>query len=110
MASIISAASTVNPRHLMHVFLILFEKQDPISDERRPHDVRGTGETGGRSGCFGEYRSHLAFMDEVGEQYAYGGHALRRLVETLKDGLDPNGILSPGKQGIWPAGMRGGGW
>jgi len=27
---------------------------------------------------------------------------LLRLNETVKDALDPNGILAPGKQGIWP--------
>ena len=27
------------------------------------------------------------------------------MAEKLKDTLDPNGILSPGKQGIWPAAM-----
>ncbi|KAJ4129621.1 hypothetical protein NW754_003903 [Fusarium falciforme] len=25
-----------------------------------------------------------------------------RFVETLKAAVDPNGLLSPGKQGIWP--------
>jgi 4-cresol dehydrogenase (hydroxylating) len=25
-----------------------------------------------------------------------------RMSETIKEALDPNGILSPGKQGIWP--------
>jgi 4-cresol dehydrogenase (hydroxylating) len=29
-----------------------------------------------------------------------------RLTETIKDALDPNGILSPGKQGIWPRAFR----
>ena len=26
----------------------------------------------------------------------------RQLISYLQDKLDPNGILSPGKQGIWP--------
>jgi hypothetical protein len=28
--------------------------------------------------------------------------------ETLKDALDPNGILSAGRYGIWPKHLRGG--
>jgi 4-cresol dehydrogenase (hydroxylating) len=32
--------------------------------------------------------------------------AARHLQETIKDAVDPNGILSPGKQGIWPAHLR----
>jgi 4-cresol dehydrogenase (hydroxylating) len=31
------------------------------------------------------------------------------VMRTGMDALDPNGILSPGKQGIWPQGMRNGG-
>ena len=41
-------------------------------------------------------------MDLIAEQYDANDSALRRLTETIKDAVDPQGILSPGKQGIWP--------
>jgi 4-cresol dehydrogenase (hydroxylating) flavoprotein subunit len=53
---------------------------------------------------YGEYRAHTAFMDLVAEQYGWGDRALARFNQRLKDALDPQGILSPGKQGIWPSG------
>ena len=55
---------------------------------------------------YGEYRAHLDFMDLCADQYAFGDHAQRRLAESIKDTLDPNGILMPGKQGIWPSARR----
>jgi 4-cresol dehydrogenase (hydroxylating) len=45
-------------------------------------------------------------MDLAADQYSFNDHAYRRFVETIKDALDPNGIRSPGKQGIWPKHMR----
>jgi (+)-pinoresinol hydroxylase len=55
---------------------------------------------------WGEYRTHTAFMSEIMNVYSFNDHSLLRLHETMKDALDPNGILSPGKNGIWPKGMR----
>jgi FAD/FMN-containing dehydrogenase len=55
---------------------------------------------------WGEYRTHTAFMSDVMEAYSFNNHALLRLHESIKDTLDPNGILAPGKNGIWPRNMR----
>jgi 4-cresol dehydrogenase (hydroxylating) len=38
--------------------------------------------------------------------YDFNDHAMLRLNERVKDALDPNGILAPGKQGIWPKALR----
>jgi FAD/FMN-containing dehydrogenase len=55
---------------------------------------------------WGEYRTHPAFMETIMGVYSYNNHALLHFHETLKDAVDPNGILSPGKCGIWPKHMR----
>jgi 4-cresol dehydrogenase (hydroxylating) len=55
---------------------------------------------------YGLYRGHIEFMDEIAAQYSWGDGAMLRLYERLKDALDPDGILSPGKQGIWPSASR----
>jgi 4-cresol dehydrogenase (hydroxylating) len=50
-----------------------------------------------------EYRAHLDFMDLAQDQLGFGDHAYRRFAETIKNAVDPKGILSPGRHGIWPA-------
>jgi 4-cresol dehydrogenase (hydroxylating) len=59
-----------------------------------------------RKAGFGEYRTHLSYMDAVADLSDFNNHALRRLNETIKDALDPNGILAPGRNGIWPKALR----
>ncbi|QFR01681.1 FAD-binding oxidoreductase [Streptomyces phaeolivaceus] len=63
--------------------------------------VRDAGEIG-----YSEYRAHLNFMDLSAEQFSFNNHAYLRFVERIKDAVDPAGILSPGKQGIWPRSLR----
>jgi FAD/FMN-containing dehydrogenase len=55
---------------------------------------------------WGECRTAPAFYDDVMATYAFNNHAHRRLCETLKDAIDPKGILSAGRYGIWPAHLR----
>ena len=55
---------------------------------------------------WGEYRTAPAFQDAIMNSYSFNNHALRRFHETLKDAVDPNGILSAGRYGIWPKHLR----
>ena len=50
---------------------------------------------------YSEYRTHVKYMDLISGHFSFNDFALRRLVNRLKDELDPNRILSLGKQGIW---------
>jgi hypothetical protein len=56
---------------------------------------------------FGEYRTAPAYQDLIMSTYSFNNHALLRFHERLKDAVDPNGILSPGRYGIWPRHLRG---
>jgi FAD/FMN-containing dehydrogenase len=55
---------------------------------------------------YAEYRTPPAFQDDVVGTYSFNNHALLRFHETLKDAVDPNGILAAGRYGIWPKNMR----
>jgi 4-cresol dehydrogenase (hydroxylating) len=56
---------------------------------------------------WGEYRTAPAYQDAVMDTYAFNDHALLRFHETVKDAVDPNGILSAGHYGVWPKHLRG---
>jgi len=56
---------------------------------------------------WGEYRSPPFGVDLVAGAYSFNDHALRRFCETLKDAVDPNGIIAAGRGGIWPRHLRG---
>jgi 4-cresol dehydrogenase (hydroxylating) len=55
---------------------------------------------------WGEYRCHPEFQDQAMGLYSYNNNSLLRLSEVIKDAIDPNGILSPGRYGIWPRHLR----
>ncbi|MEP7311928.1 MAG: FAD-binding oxidoreductase [Pseudomonadota bacterium] len=55
---------------------------------------------------YGDYRAPPMLQDDVADQFSFNNFALRRFNEALKDAIDPNGILSPGRAGIWPKAFR----
>jgi 4-cresol dehydrogenase (hydroxylating) len=53
-----------------------------------------------------EYRAHISLMDDVAEEFDFNNHALNKFYTTIKDAIDPKGILSPGSHGIWPSSLK----
>jgi 4-cresol dehydrogenase (hydroxylating) len=92
-------------RHLINVNAMIFNKDDPKFMAKVDPFFRALVSDAKAQG-YGEYRTHLDYMDLVADSYDWNGGALRKLNEKVKDALDPNGILAPGKSGIWPSRLR----
>jgi 4-cresol dehydrogenase (hydroxylating) len=95
----------LSPRSVVHVSTAFYDTTD--ADQTREvhenfvHMTKVMAERG-----YAAYRSTLEHMDLIQDTFDFGDHALRRLNETIKDAVDPNGILQPGKNGIWPRRYR----
>ncbi|KAK2601419.1 hypothetical protein N8I77_010869 [Diaporthe amygdali] len=91
----------MHERHVVLVNVLIYNK----ADKRQTKVVGEVVDrlfTVGRERKYPAYRTHINFMDKNAAFFDFNDHAQRRFIETLKDTLDPKGILSPGKMGIWP--------
>jgi 4-cresol dehydrogenase (hydroxylating) len=78
---------------------------DPATNRKYLAGFKKLIEIGGQHG-WGEYRTAPVFQESVMDVYSFNNHALHRFHETLKDAIDPKGILSPGRYDIWPRELR----
>ena len=100
------ASFAMGERSLTNVNQILYDRDNPDMAKRVDQFFRAL-VADAKAKKYGEYRTHIEYMDLVASTYDFNNGALRRLNERLKDALDPNGIIAPGKSGVWPANRRG---
>src|SRR5690606_41663012 len=92
-------------RELHHVTVVVYNQNDP--EERRKIDelftllVREAAAEG-----YGEYRTHIHYMDMIAGTYSWNDNALMKMHERIKDAMDPKGVLTTGKSGIRPKELR----
>lgn len=90
------------PRSLIGACMVIFDSADPEEAARARAAVD---EMITRAAAWGwsEYRGHVTIQDRIASLYSAGDGALPRFYSTLKNALDPAGVLSPGSHGIWPS-------
>ena len=91
-----AVAYAIGGRELHHLIFIQFDKSDPAEEKKADDCIREMVTSFGARG-WASYRTGVNTMDLVAQQY---GAAKNGLNARLKQALDPNHILSPGKQGI----------
>ena len=88
-------------RDMHHIYFLIFTATDEAERAAATeHYLRITALAAEQG--YTAYRTHIAFMDEVSKLFDFNDHSLGRLHKRIKDAMDPNGILAPGKSGIWP--------
>lgn len=94
-----------HPHAFQMVFAPPVKRADPAFNAMVDTAMRRAVEVAAEHG-WGDYRAAPIYQDAVSDTYSFNNHALRRFHETLKDAIDPAGIIAPGRGGIWPQRFR----
>lgn len=94
-------------RHVININLMIYDRDD-ADMTRRARGLFSALIRESAAAGFAEYRTHLSYMDDVAATFDFNDHSLDKLNHEIKDLLDPNGIIAPGKSGIWPRKYRDG--
>ena len=101
-----SAPACWHYRAFIMITSLPVSRLDPEINRRSRAAFRALAQVAAEHG-WGEYRSPPFGVDLVAGAYSFNDHALLRFCETLKDAVDPNGIIAAGRGGIWPRHLRG---
>ncbi|MEW1821685.1 FAD-binding oxidoreductase [Arthrobacter sp. NPDC080031] len=104
-----AAQFIVGLREMHHICLFVYDTARPETRDQLLAMTEVLIDEAAAEG-YGEYRTHLALMDQVAGTFNYNDGALLRFQERIKDALDPNGIIAPGKSGIWGKRLKGRGF
>lgn len=86
----------VQGREVIAVVDILFDKTDPEQEDKAHKCYAKLMEESGKIGL-SVYRTNIAFMDAAANLQ---GEERKEVNRRIKQALDPNGIIAPGKSGI----------
>lgn len=87
----------VYPRYVVAIELVIYTlREEARIHELYQHLVRDGAEQG-----YIAYRTHVSYMNDLAKKLDFNHAAFARFTGLLKDTMDPNGVLSPGKSGVW---------
>ncbi len=96
-----AASLIVMPRAVINIMSLWLAPGDREGSEAAYDLIRELVAAGAERG-YAVYRTHLTNMDAVAATYDFNDGALGDLLREIKQVVDPRGILSPGRSGIWP--------